>query len=317
MNFREVLRSIRVGSNVLRRIVPCCPRSVSAGLAGLHPVGRVQQLSPRHSREREEILRRFRAFLPLSFLTSRRRRCSSSSGSARPSGTCSRAWSAGSSTASIGRISRSPSRSAISSACHYSPFSSRPLSPRASPSPCPSSSTRCFSPCSACCSTSPGRRSKASCSTSIARSAEEPPRPSGRCSITPGESWGRSCLRRCWGREIALPPCWRLARSFMCRPRCRSCCGLRSRGTRMRCKSMCRTWNCRHYRRCRVMRKRRKTTRCCSMYSLKCLFGEKKRTEIGHSGVERMGLSISLILTLLILLFWILTRLIAISTIHK
>ena len=62
MNFREVLRSIRVGSNVLRRIVPCCPRSVSAGLAGLHPVGRVQQLSPRHSREREEILRRFRAF---------------------------------------------------------------------------------------------------------------------------------------------------------------------------------------------------------------------------------------------------------------
>lgn len=133
----------------------------------------------------------------LSLLTSRRRRCSSSSGSARPSGTCSRAWSAGSSTASIGRISRSPSRSAISSACHYSPFSSRPLSPRASPSPCPSSSTRCFSPCSACCSTSPDRRSKASCSTSIARSAEEPPRLSGRCSITPGESWGRSCLRRC------------------------------------------------------------------------------------------------------------------------
>lgn len=197
MNFREVLRSIRVGSNVLRRIVPCCPRSVSAGLAGLHPVGRVQQLSPRHSREREEILRRFRAFLPLSLLTSRRRRCSSSSGSARPSGTCSRAWSAGSSTASIGRISRSPSRSAISSACHYSPFSSRPLSPRASPSPSPSSSTRCFSPCSACCSTSPDRRSKASCSTSIARSAEEPPRPSGRCSITLGGSWGRSCLRRC------------------------------------------------------------------------------------------------------------------------
>ena len=65
MNFREVLRSIRVGSNVLRRIVPCCPRSVSAGLAGIHPVGRVQQLSPRHSREREEILRRFRAFLSL------------------------------------------------------------------------------------------------------------------------------------------------------------------------------------------------------------------------------------------------------------
>lgn len=53
------------------------------------------------------------------------------------------------------------------------------------------------------------------------------------------------------------------------------------------------------------------------MYSLECLFGEKKRTEIGHSGVERMGLSISLILTLLILLFWILTLLIAISTIHK
>ena len=66
MNFREVLRSIRVGSNVLRRTVPCCPRSVSAGLAGLHPVGRVQQLSPRHSREREEILRRLRGLLPLS-----------------------------------------------------------------------------------------------------------------------------------------------------------------------------------------------------------------------------------------------------------
>lgn len=63
MNFREVLRSIRVGSNVLRRTVPSCPRSVPAGPAGLHPVGRVQQLSPRHSREREEILRRFRAFL--------------------------------------------------------------------------------------------------------------------------------------------------------------------------------------------------------------------------------------------------------------
>ena len=62
MNFREVLRSIRVGSNVLRTILVACRRSVSAGTAGVHSVGRVQQLSPRHSREREEILRRFRFY---------------------------------------------------------------------------------------------------------------------------------------------------------------------------------------------------------------------------------------------------------------
>lgn len=56
------------------------------------------------------------------------------------------------------------------------------------------------------------------------------------------------------------------------------------------------------------MRRRRKKTRCCSMYSLECLFGEKKkreegRREIGKNEKERSGLSISLILTLLIFVF--------------